>query len=369
MVLAGGNGINIGGSVDSSRFEMVGETKENIEPYPKVVVQQINQTGPTVESPSLPLPSTSNSQSLSNDDSQADLSPQVRRPLTMDNNSPVQPTVLLVYEKPTTGPSSEPSAKSAPTFQPARVISIQSAPVQAEMPKHTATYDMASNVGARAYYAGVGVNVDVINPRGHTESNIAIPEDNLGRLESNFNNTASGAHLSPKIFVGIEQEDFYKGWGLRLQAAADFHTVDIQKKDSFIQRDDEGDTTGLEAVMKFRFNYTLSLTAQLKKKIINNLDGYVGLSLLATWAQIAHSYFTDDIPADSGEANRFIFGVSPSAGLLFNFSDKMFGYLEGHVSFYQRASYEGTAVAEVLRFDTRMEPIWAGIGVGIGWKL
>jgi len=229
-------------------------------------------------------------------------------------------------------------------------------------------YDMASNVGKKSFYAGFGVAADVINPHGVSE----LSANGFFPLKVEFNNSASGVNLSPKIFIGVENLDCFKGYGFRFQAGADFHTIKLSNA-KIVRGFDDGDALiASQAIMDYYFNYTFNLTAQVTKKLSDNLDGYLGLSLLATWAQISQKYtgLIDDLPinSDSGEMSRFILGASPQIGFIYRVSDKLFYYLDAHLSFYQRLSQEGIPFL-IFRFNTRMTPQWGGISAGIGWKL
>jgi hypothetical protein len=233
--------------------------------------------------------------------------------------------------------------------------------------RRSPVYDMASNIGKKSYYAGIGVSADVINPHGRTETNIPVFDLQGKPIKGDFNNSGTGMHFSPKIFIGMEDLSLFKECGLRLQVGADFHTIHLNKKKN------GQDFSGLpyELSMNFYFNYTFNIAAQVTKRISNNLDGYLGVSLLGTWAQISQNYVTDDDATtfDSGETSRFMLGISPQVGFIYRASDKLFYYLDAHLSFYQRISQQGISVQNIFRFDTIMTPRWGGISAGAGWKL
>ena len=260
----------------------------------------------------------------------------------------------LVTNEPANLSSRAPLAEATEIVQPQAA-----APFKSEQ----ATYDMASN-GGYSYYAGVGFDFDAINPLGVLE--IGQPTATDSRFQDKYNTFSSGLYFSPKIFAGFEQANFYKDWTLRLQAGVDFHTIELKKT---TPSTDSVGNNGL-ASMKFRFHYTYNFAAQLKKKMGEKVDGYVGMSLLASWASISNDLNSNAPPVDvtGGDVHRFMFGISPQVGLIYHASDKMFYYLDGHLAFYQRLNNDGV-LSSPVSMNARMQPIWAGIGLGIGWKL
>ncbi|MDC0349005.1 hypothetical protein OAN21_01170 [Alphaproteobacteria bacterium] len=295
--------------------------------------------------------------------------PPPREQVAVRSQDPRRHAYAVPREQVTPKPQQVSTVYGAPSVEPVSVSHVS---------RRAPVYDMASNVGKKSFYAGFGVAADVINPHGNTEIVTAINFPELpNRLRSEFN-SGSSLQLSPKIFIGVEQENIFKGVGLRLQIGADFHRIHLSKQSigsDLLDDDEDFDFAGASLTsMDFYFNYTFSVGAQLTKKLSNNLEGYLGLSVLGTWAQITQNYtFGGEdlafLKVDSGEKSLFMLGVSPQIGFIYRASDRLFYCLDAHLSFYQRALHQGNSILGILRFDTRMIPQWGGISAGIGWKL
>lgn len=221
---------------------------------------------------------------------------------------------------------------------------------------------MASNNSGVSYYAGVGASFDTVNPWGLVE----WCNDNVTgeRFQNKVNSFSGGLYFSPKIFIGLEQGNFYKDWALRVQAGVDFHTMSIKNRSIFVDNQANTGTLSLNP----QFHYTYSLAAHLKKKIAPKLEGYMGMGLLASWTSVGT--YVSNLANQEIQGNlthQFMFGVSPQIGLIYHASDKMFYYLDGHCTFYKRLVVDGILVDTAV--NAHLQPIWAGIGLGVGWKL